>query len=62
MSKGTQHTPGPWRVEGGQETGLYYIAADQGKAWNNPIICSLYEDVTPEDSIVGAWYEAYPNA
>jgi len=58
----SKHTPGPWRIEGSQEDGLFYIVADQSKNWNNPVVCSFYDDVTPEDSICGAEYESYPNA
>ena len=57
-----KHTPGPWAVNH-RESDMPYIVADQGKAWDNPIICNLYEDVTPEDSVtIGPWLEAHPNA
>jgi len=57
-----KHTPGPWAVNH-RESEMPYIVADQGKAWDNPIICNLYEDVTPEDSVtIGPWLEAHPNA
>ena len=58
----SEHTPGPWVVEVAQ--GKYpYVVADQGKGWDNPLVCSLYEDVTPEDSVtIGAWLQANPNA
>ena len=57
-----KHTPGPWAVEH-REGDMPYIVADQGKAWDNPVICNLYEDVTPEDSVtIGPWLEAHPNA
>lgn len=58
------HTPAPWTIQsdnGGD--GCYYIVADQGKQWNNPTICRLYDDVTPEDSVtIGAWLEPQANA
>lgn len=58
----TQHTPGPWAV-GYQEGDKPYIVAEQGKQWRNPVICDLYADVTPEDSVtMGLWLEAYDNA
>lgn len=58
----TKHTAGPWRVE------LYegehpYIISEQGKRWDNPVVCNLYDDVTPNDSVtMGAWYESCDNA
>ena len=56
------HTPGPWVVNYKPDDEPYIIA-EQGKAWDNPVICSLYEDVTPEDSITfSRWLKAYPNA
>jgi hypothetical protein len=56
------HTPGPWAVNYNSYDEPYIIA-EQGKAWDNPVICSLYEDVTPEDSITfSRWLQAYPNA
>ena len=56
------HTPGPWVVNYKPDDEPYIIA-EQGKAWDNPVICSLYEDVTPEDSITfSPWLKAYPNA
>ena len=61
MSKAS-HTPGPWVVKYKPDDEPYIIA-EQGKAWDNPVICSLYEDVTPEDSITfSPWLKAYPNA
>jgi hypothetical protein len=57
-----KHTPGPWAVNH-RDSEMPYIVADQGKAWDNPIICNLYEDVTPEDSVtIGLWLEAHLNA
>ena len=56
------HTPGPWDVQY-QEGNKPYVVADQGRGWNNPVVCSLYEDVTTSDSVtLGAWLEAYDNA
>lgn len=56
------HTPGPWRIDYQQDEATY-IVAEQGKAWNNPTICHLYQDVTPEDSVtIGPWLEAFDNA
>jgi hypothetical protein len=58
----SEHTPGPWAVKY-RDTDMPYIVANQGKAWDNPIICTLYEDVTPFDSVtIGPWLEARPNA
>ena len=57
-----RHTQGPWVVQY-QEGDKPFVVADQGKQWNNPVVCSLYEDVTPEDSVtMGAWLEANENA
>lgn len=58
----TKHTQGTWVVEF-QSGNNPYIIADQGKKWNNPVICDLYSDVTPDDSVtVGPWLEVYENA
>lgn len=58
----SNHTPRPWKVEY-QSGDMPYIVADQGRGWNNPVICSLYEDVTPETSVtIGGWLEANENA
>jgi hypothetical protein len=57
-----EHTPGPWIV-GYAASGKPYIVADHGKRWNNPTICHLYEDVTPEGSVtIEPWLEAFDNA
>lgn len=57
----TQHTPGPWKVR--KYEGCLYIEADRGKRWDNPTICNLYDDVTPEDSVtIGNWYEPHENS
>lgn len=54
-------TPGPWKIEHHQ--GNRYIVAEQGKRWDNPVICQLYEDVTPEDSVtIGDWLKEFENA
>ena len=56
------HTPGPWRIDCIEDR-VFYIEAEQGKAWNNPTICHLFADVTPEDSVtIGPWLEAFDNA
>ena len=56
-----RHTPGPWAIQ--HQEGHPYIVADQGKSWKNPLVCSLYEDVTPSDSVtIGPWLEANENA
>lgn len=58
----TKHTPGLWIIEY-QEGDKPYIVADQGKRWNNPVICDLYSDVTTEDSVtIWPWLEAHENA
>jgi hypothetical protein len=55
------HTPGPWIVDR-YEVDKIYIIADQGKRWDNPVVCSLFQDVTPADSVtLGPWLEAYEN-
>lgn len=55
------HTPGPWvLIDADSETP--HIVAEQGKKWNNPTVCTFYDDVTPEDSVtIGAWYEQHDN-
>lgn len=58
----TKHTPGPWVIDNAQGD-CPYIIAEQGKKWNNPIVCNLYEDVTPEDSVtIWAWLKPFDNA
>ena len=61
MSNG-QHTRGPWTICLLQ--GKYpYIVADHGKKWDNPTICDLFQDVTPEDSVTMMdWFQKHPNA
>jgi hypothetical protein len=57
-----EHTPGPWIV-GYAASGKPYIVADHGKRWNNPTICHLYDDITPEGSVtIEPWLEAFDNA
>lgn len=57
----SKHTKGPWLVQ--KHEGQLYIVADQGKKWDNPTICNLYDDVTPSDSVtIGPWLEAFENA
>jgi len=58
-------TPGPWDVWDADSEP--YITArlpeNEGRRWNDPTICHLYEDVTPFDSVTfGPWLEAMPNA
>ena len=56
------YTAGPWKIEHEQGDNPY-IVADHGKKWDNPVICCLYEDVTPEDSVtLGPWLKANDNA
>lgn len=58
----TQHTPGPWAVRD-IDRSAPYVVADQGKAWDNPVICNMYDDVTPDDSVtIGSWLEPLANA
>ena len=57
-----KHTPGPWKVEQYQGN-CFYVVAERGKKWDNPEICDLYTDVTPEDSVtLGPWLEPKDNA
>jgi hypothetical protein len=62
MSRETmKHTPGPWTVR--HDQGNPYVSADHGKPWNYSVVCSLYEDVTPSDSVtIGPWLKANENA
>ena len=58
----SKHTPGPWKVEQYQGN-CFYVVAERGKKWDNPEICDLYTDVTPEDSVtLGPWLEPKENA
>jgi hypothetical protein len=58
-------TPGPWCALDADSRP--YITArrpeNEGRRWNDPTVCNLYEDVTPFDSVTpGPWLEALPNA
>lgn len=58
----TTYTPGPWNI-GHEQGDNPFVFAAQGKKWDNPVICSLYEDVTPECSVtMGEWLKANDNA
>lgn len=58
----SNHTPGPWTI-GNIQSNCLYVESDQGKKWNNPTVCALYEDVTPEDSVtMGAWLKPFESA
>jgi hypothetical protein len=58
-----KHTPGPWLIEYEQGDNPFITADQGGQRWNNPVVCSLYEDVTPWDSVtIGPWLEANKNA
>lgn len=51
-----------WKIDNNYGEFLY-IVEDQGKRCDNPVVCQLYEDVTPEDSVtIGNWYESFPGA
>jgi hypothetical protein len=55
-----KHTPGPWRIV--NDGNYRLIEADIGKSWNNPTVCHLFVDVTPEDSVtIGPWYNSFDN-
>ncbi len=58
-------TSGPRRVIDGDSYPYVTVALpeNEGCRWNDPIICTLYEDVTPDDYIgFGARLQALPNA
>jgi len=58
-------TPGPRRVIDGDSYPYVTVALpeNEGRRWNDPIICTLYEDVTPDDYIgFGECLQAFPNA
>ena len=56
------YTPGPWMIDH-EQGDMPFIVAEQGKKWRKPVICSLYENVTPEDSVtLGPWLQANDNA
>jgi len=57
-----KHTPAPWKIDTLQGDYLY-IVSEQGKKWDNPVICQLYDDVTTEDSVtMSPWYKSFENA
>lgn len=58
-------TPGPRRVIDGDSYPYVTVALpeNEGRRWNDPIICALYEDVTPDDYIGwGECLQSFPNA
>lgn len=58
-------TPGPWCVlDADSEPQVRaQLPENAGHRWDDPIICNLYDDVTPFDSVTfGPWLEALPNA
>jgi len=58
-------TPGPRRVIDGYDYPHVTAALpeNEGRRWDDPIICTLYEDVTAEDYIgFGRCLQAFPNA
>lgn len=58
-------TPGPRRVIDGDSYPYVTVALpeNEGRRWNDPIICTLYEDVTPDDYIgFGECLQTFPNA
>lgn len=58
-------TPGPWCVlDADSEPCITArLPENEGRQWDDPIICHLYEDVTPFDSVTpGPWLKAMPNA
>lgn len=58
-------TPGPRRMIDGDSCPYVTVALpeNEGCRWNDPIICTLYEDVTPDDYVgFGARLQALPNA
>lgn len=58
-------TPGPRRVIDGDSYPYVTVALpeNEGRRWNDPIICALYEDVTADDYIgFGRCLEYFPNA
>ena len=58
-------TPGPRRVIDGNSYPYVTVAMpeNEGHRWDDPIVCALYEDVTPDDYVgFGARLQAFPNA
>lgn len=58
-------TPGPRRVIDGDSHPYVTVALpeNEGHRWDDPIICALYEDVTPDDYVgFGKCLQSFPNA
>lgn len=58
-------TPGHRRVIDGDSYPYVTVALpeNEGRRWNDPVICALFEDVTADDYIgFGPCLEAFPNA
>ena len=58
-------TPGPRRVIDGNSYSYVTVALpeNEGRRWDDPIICTLYEDVTPDDYVgFGERLQTFPNA
>lgn len=58
-------TPGPRRVIDGDSHPYVTVALpeNEGRRWDDPIICTLYEDVTPFDYVgFGERLQPFPNA
>lgn len=58
-------TPGPRRVIDGDSHPYVTVALpeNEGHRWDDPIICTLYEDVTPDDYVgFGECLQTFPNA
>ncbi|WP_026610686.1 ead/Ea22-like family protein [Methylocaldum szegediense] len=58
-------TPGSRRVIDGDSYPYVTVALpeNEGRRWDDPIICTLYEDVTPDDYVgFGERLQTFPNA
>jgi hypothetical protein len=58
-------TPGPRRASGYDSHPYVTVALpeNEGHRWDDPIICTLYEDVTPDDYVgFGERLQSFPNA
>lgn len=58
-------TQGPWRVIDGDSYPFVTVALpeNEGRRWNDPVVCALYEDVTADDWVGwGRELEYFPNA
>lgn len=58
-------TPGPRRVIDGDSYPYVTVALpeNEGRRWDDPVVCALYEDATPDDYIgFGKRLQTYPNA